>query len=64
MAGVESVYICWPGRHNLGPGKVLSAKLSTGEATGGALTGALRQGVSINGLETCNTTNWLTINCL
>ena len=45
-------------------GEVLSAKLSTGEATGGHLTGALGQGVSINGSETCNTTNRLTINCL
>ena len=45
-------------------GEVLSAKLSTGEATGGHLTGALGQGVSINGSETCNRTNWLTISCL
>ena len=31
MAGVESVYICGPGRHNLGPGKYFQQNYRPGK---------------------------------
>ena len=42
---VENLFIYWPERHNLGPGKKISANLSIGEATGPHLTGLLKQSV-------------------
>ena len=47
MTGVETFFINWLGRHNLGLGKPISAILLTGEANGTDLSVALGQGTSI-----------------
>ena len=47
MTGVETFFINWLGRHNLGLGKPISASLLTGKANGTDLSVALGQGTSI-----------------
>ena len=47
MTGVETFFINWLGRHDLGMGKPISASLLTGKANGTDLSVALGQGTSI-----------------